>query len=83
MTSEMDKENGRYQKKQLRILPRRPTDIKPHPRVRVLRRDNAGFTIIEARLKSNEGVCWRCGSIAEDPNHNLQICPVCGKDFND
>jgi len=76
-------ENGRYQMKRLRILPHNPTDIRPHPRVKVLGEDRAGFTIVEAQLKSSEGVCWRCGSIAEDPDHNLQICPVCGGDFND
>ena len=86
MTTEeekLGKENGRYQIKQLRILPSNPTDIIPHPRVMVLGEDRAGFTLVEAQLKDSEGVCWRCGSIAEDPNHDLEICPICGRDFND
>ena len=73
----------KYQTKQLRILPHSPSDIIPHSRVKVLGEDRAGFTIVEATLKAGEGVCWRCGSVAEDPDSTLQICPVCGKDFND
>lgn len=69
--------------KELRILPRNPDDIRPHPRVKVLGKDSMGFTRVEAQLEPDEGVCWRCSSIAEDPQHTLQRCPVCGGDFND
>ena len=67
--------------KRIRILPK--GDIVPHPRVRVLGTDQVGFTIVEAQLLPHEGVCWRCGSIAEDPDHDLEVCPICGGDFND
>ncbi len=66
-----------------RIMPKRPGDIRRHPRVRVVGKDSAGFTLIEAQLLPSEGVCWRCGSIAEDPYHDLEVCPTCGGDFND
>lgn len=76
-------EDGKYQTKEFRILPHNQSDIIFHPRVKVLGEDKAGFTIVEAQLKSGEDVCWRCGSIVEDQNHNLKICPICGLDFND
>ena len=72
-----------YETKRLRILPNETRDIIPHLRVQVFGKDNSGFTIVEALLKPGEGVCWRCGSIANDPKNDLQICPICGKDFND
>lgn len=66
-----------------RILPRLGSDVIPSPRVTVLGEDEAGFTLVRAKLRPGEDVCWRCGSIAEDPEHNLEVCPVCGDDFND
>lgn len=83
MIGEEKSKSGEYLEKRVRILPRKPTDIRPHPRVKVLGEDHAGFTIVEAQLKPGEGVCWRCGSIADDPDGTLEICPVCGGDFND
>lgn len=74
---------ARFETKTLRILPRQNGSIIPHPRVKVLRKDSAGFTLVEAQLAPGEGVCWRCGSIAQDPDRKLDICPVCGGDFND
>ncbi len=68
---------------QRRILPKRPGDIRPHPRVKVVGKDPAGFTLVKAQLLPHEGICWRCGSIADDPDHDLEICPICGGDFND
>ena len=68
---------------ELRILPKRPEDIRPSPRVEVLGTDAAGFTLVRADLEEDEGVCWRCGSIAIDPEKDLKVCPVCGGDFND
>ncbi len=67
----------------VRILPHQESDIRPDPRVVVLRTDAAGFTIVRAELEEDEGVCWRCGSIANDPGRKLQVCPVCSGDFND
>ncbi len=72
-----------YVTKEVRTLPRREEDIVPHPRVKILRRDDAGFTIVQANLKEGESVCWRCCSPADDPGGKLQICPVCSRDFND
>ena len=76
-------EEQTYRKERRRINPRKPEDIVPHPRVKVVGKDHADFTVVEALLKISEGVCWRCGSIAEDPEGTLQKCPVCGGDFND
>lgn len=67
----------------MRILSEDSSDIRPNPRVEVLGEDSAGFTRVRAFLGPNEGLCWRCASIANDPNHDLEICPHCGKDFND
>lgn len=68
----------------LRILLKKSEDIRPHPRVTIRGRDEAGFTIVEAKLEPGEGVCWRCGTIArDDPLGTLEICPECGGDFND
>ncbi len=78
-----------FETREMRILPRRlggpnsPRTVKPHPRVKVLREDNAGFTIVEAKLLKGEGVCWECGSIAMDPDGKLLKCPVCDGFFND
>ena len=74
---------GGYKTEVRRILPRNPGDIRPHPRVKVLGQDPLGFTLVEAQLREGEGVCWRCGSIAEDPDADLRVCPICGRDFND
>ena len=72
-----------YRTEKMRILPHNPSDIRPHLRVKVLGEDHAGYTIVEAKLRPGESVCWRCGSIADDPDHTLQVCPICGGDFND
>ena len=72
-----------YVTKEMRTLPSKDEDIVSHPRVRILRKDDMGFTIVEAKLKKGEGVCWRCCSPADDPEGKLQTCPVCGGDFND
>lgn len=67
----------------LRILPKDPADIRPNPRVTIIGEDAMGFTIVEAKLRPEENVCWRCGDIAIDPDHTLEVCPTCGLDFND
>jgi len=71
-----------YRTKRLRIMPRNPEDIRKNDRVRVLGMDKWNFTIVLAKLLPNEGVCWRCSSIAKDLDHALRRCPVCGLDFN-
>lgn len=54
-----------------------------NPRVRRIRTDESGLTIVEAQLDEGEAVCWRCGAIAYDPEKTLQKCPECGGAFND
>jgi hypothetical protein len=78
-----------FETKEMRILPRRrsgpdsPREVIPHSRVRVLRTDEQGFVIVEAKLLPGEGVCWECGSVANDPDSTLERCPVCHGFFND
>ena len=66
-----------------RCLPKKPEDIRPHPRVWILGEDGSHFTKFIAYLLPGEGVCWRCGTPHPDPNGSLDTCPTCGRDFND
>jgi len=66
-----------------RILPHNPEDIHPDTKVTVLGIDGMGFVHLMVDLEEDEGVCWRCGSVAKDPDHSLDVCPVCSGDFND
>jgi hypothetical protein len=67
-----------------RILPGAKTKLTTDPRVKFLGKDPAGFTRVEAQLKPGQGVCWKCGGIADDnPEGTLQTCPHCGGSFND
>jgi len=67
-----------------RCLPKPFQPIIPHPRVKILGIDTAGFTLFRAWLIGKEAVCWRCGAIhIDDPLGTLEICPTCGLDFND
>ncbi len=77
-----------FEVKEMRIFPRRiypglPGFVRPHPRVKVLRIDHQGFTIVEAKLTLGEDVCYECGYVVSDPGHKLIICPICNGFFND